>query len=75
MGGALGDALRDQGFHQGRGVEKALVEPLGDPVGAEARAVDDDGGQLEAGLDRVEGVEERLLVFLEVAVVGQRQAP
>ena len=31
----------DQEFHQGRGVEEALVEPRGDPVGAEARAVDD----------------------------------
>ena len=34
--GALGDALLDQVFHQGRGVEEALVEPGGDPVGAEA---------------------------------------
>ena len=68
-----GTPWTDQVFHQGRGVEEPLVEPRGDPVGAERRAVDDDGGQLQAGLDRVEGVEERLLVLLEVAVVGQGQ--
>ena len=39
--GALGDALADQVLHQGRRVEVALVEPLGDPVGAEGRPVDD----------------------------------
>ena len=71
---ALGDALRDQVFHQGRRVEEALVEPLGDPIGAEARALHHHGRQLQAGFDRVERVEQRLLVLLKVAVVGQRQA-
>src|SRR5262245_50557319 len=47
--GALGDAAQDQVFHQGGGVEEALVEPLGDLLGAERGAVDDNGGQLKAG--------------------------
>ena len=34
-----------------------------------------DRRQLQAGFDRVEGVEQRLLVLLQVAVVGQGQAP
>ena len=36
--------------------------------------VDDNGGQIKAGLDGIEGVEDRLLVFLQVAVVGQWQS-
>ena len=34
---------------------------------------DDDGGQLQAGLDGVDGVEERFLVLLQIAVIRQGQ--
>ena len=37
-------------------------------------AGDDNGGQIEAGLDGVEGVKDRFLILLEITVVSQGQA-
>ena len=46
---------------------------LGQPLAVEAQPGEHPLGRLEAELDRVDGVEQRLLVLLEVLGVGERQ--
>ncbi len=70
---ALRNSLLDQEFHQGRGVEKALVKTFGNTFGAESGPFNNHGSQVEASLDGVEGVEDWFLVFLQISVVGQWQ--
>ena len=72
--GPLRHALHDQVLHQRRGVEIAAVEPRGDRFAVQLGAGDQRRGQFQARRDRVERVEQRFFVFLQVAVVGQRQA-
>ena len=66
-------AAADEIFHQGRRVEKSFFQPGGDPLALQLGPVDKFGRQLQAAGQRVEGLEQRRLVFLQVAVVGQRQ--
>ena len=73
MGRALRYLRAIRIFHQRGGIEKSLVKPFLDPVGAERCPLDDHRRQLQTRLDRVKRVEERLFVLLQVAVVGQRK--
>ena len=75
VAGSLGNALLDEVFHQGGRIQEPFIEPGGDPVGSKSRAIDDDDGEVEAGVHGVKSVEKRLLVLLEIAIVSQGQAP
>ncbi len=69
----LRSAARDQVFHQGGGVQVATVEPLGNARAVQFSAGYQWGRQLQASQHGVEGVEQPLFVFLQVAIVGQWQ--
>ena len=73
VGCALGYVACDQEFHERGGIKESLVELFFDPVGAEFGPIDNHGCQLQRRLDGVKGVEEGLLIFLQVAIVGQRE--
>ncbi len=73
MGRPHRHAAANEVFHEGRRVEKALFEPGGDPVAPQFGPLDKFGGQLQTSGKRVAGLEQRRLVFLQVAVVGQGQ--
>jgi hypothetical protein len=73
VGRPLGHPLGDQGLHQARGVEVAAIERGGDAGMVELRAGDQRRRHAEHRLERVDRVEDRLLVLLEVAVVGGGQ--
>ena len=67
-------ALRDQMLHQRRRVEVAVFEASVDRLGLESSLPNQTGGEFQRQVHRVERVEQCFLVFLQVAIVGERQA-
>ena len=66
-------ALADQPLGDVGGEREALRRQLGHPAGVELQRRDHPGHRRQQHLQGVHGVEDRLLVLLQVAVVGQRQ--
>ena len=66
-------ALADQPLGDVGGEREALRGELGHPLGVEGQRRDHAGEGGQQHLEGVDGVEDRLLVLLQVAVVGQRQ--
>ena len=74
MGGPLRHPSPDQRLHQAGGVEVATFDRGGHPFPVERAPGHQRRGHAEHRFERVDRVENRLFVFLEVAVVGGRQA-
>ena len=52
----------------------AAIQPGGDGLTIQLRAGHQRRGHFQAGHDRIDRIEDRFLVLLQVTVVGQRQA-
>ena len=72
--GALRDAATNKVFHKARRVKVSLVETRGDRFALEFHTGDDRRGEREGDRNRVEGIKDRLFIFLKIAVVRKRNS-
>ena len=74
MSGTHRQALRHEKLHQRRCIQEPGFKTLGDVLVTKTRLLDQRSSQFQARGHVVEGIEKADLIFLQIAVVRQRQS-